>query len=82
MLRTYWDGEFITCPICGCEHGDPWEYNMYDGDQVQITCCGCNNEFIATCCVTTEYMGMFPLHTLVWMMYGMLGLPPMIVRNW
>ena len=50
---------YITCPYCGCEDADSWEWG---GDEINIeadyTCGSCGEEFIAIREVEVTYTTM------------------------
>lgn len=45
----------ITCPYCGHEDHDSWEFSGEDGEELEETCGKCGEEFYAVRSVTIDY---------------------------
>ncbi len=45
----------IVCPHCGRQFTDSWEFNMDDGEEIDVECRYCEKEFVVTCDVTVTY---------------------------
>lgn len=57
MSKEY-DTEFtcyITCPHCGYEDYDSWEFEGDDGEEIEQECGSCEKEFYATRSITVDY---------------------------
>ncbi len=47
---------YPTCPYCGTEVEDPWEFELTDdGDSTETTCSDCDKDFVVTMHVEISY---------------------------
>jgi nitrite reductase/ring-hydroxylating ferredoxin subunit len=45
----------IICPWCGHEFRDPWEFDMNDGDCMDMECYECDAKFTVLCSIDISY---------------------------
>jgi len=51
---TEWKRQ-ITCPYCGYEFSDSWEYNDSNGNQIEVDCGECEKTFDMIVNVSVDY---------------------------